>query len=673
MFSKLTTVIIFLLIANFLIQFPLELAKAGTVEDTTGKTTFYGVFVGIEDTGFEGAKKVRDKLLAVPNGGWKPENAKLIDKGTATAKAISDAINDIKAKAKPGDEFLFYFIGHGANGWISPGPNGVFETAPEGDDVFTKGRTGIMPGSNGKLETKPKGDDVLVGPKDTDKDEPGDAVDNWIGVDNKEHITDDDLAKMLSGFPYSVSIVIVLDACFTASFTDGTKDLPSITEKKAGVDVRACKVQFMGVKALEPDETLTAGFIDGLDWLPAENTTRADSDGNKNNVTDTREIFRSSQSGTWEQWQALNFDNDKDNLVDEDAADHFEKVEVAQVPDENGTGFIEVEQFVVQHLLIDDDADGLIDEDPDPAVFAHLEWGAPIFSSDMVGTPKEAFAPGENVYVTVANPKFELNVTFYVVANQTIWSNGDVLNDLSGGIEFGILMGIEDQTFLIWVPPLVGGNYDIIMDVNLNGVFDEGVDQVDSILVASSQVNLLFEDGFENNFVGWTATYDSPTIVSSPVYSGDKAMLCSNPYSSQAYISGFQQSTMFAQAKFMLTKNMQGMETLIAFFDSTDVPAATLMINVVGGRVYLAVMTLLPSYSYAQYDVTDSLSANTWFSVALESSPSSCTIYFNGIAVQNISNRDIPSISAVSVGMFWGTGDYQGTLAVDNARIGAPT
>jgi hypothetical protein len=182
-----------------------------------------------------------------------------------------------------------------------------------------------------------------------------------------------------------------------------------------------------------------------------------------------------------------------------------------------------------------------------------------------------------------------------------------------------------------------------------------------------------FENGFENNFDGWTATYGSPTIVSSPVYSGNKAMLCSNPYSSQAYISGVQQSHMFAQAKFMLTKNMVGMETLIAFFDSNDFPAATLMINVVGGGVYLGVMTLLPSYSYAQYDVTGSLSANTWFLVALESSSSGCTIYFNGVAVQSVSKQDFPSIGAVSIGMFWGEGSYTGNLYVDNVQITIPS
>ena len=194
-----------------------------------------------------------------------------------------------------------------------------------------------------------------------------------------------------------------------------------------------------------------------------------------------------------------------------------------------------------------------------------------------------------------------------------------------------------------------------------------GGDETVSVIPA-----LLFENGFENNFVGWTATYGSPTIVSSPVYSGSKAMLCLNPYSSKAYISGFQQSHMFAQAKFMLNKNMEGMETLIAFFDSSDVPAATLMLNVVGGGVYLGVMTLLPSYSYAQYDVTGTLSANTWFSVALESSPSGCTIYFNGVAVQSVSKSGFPLIGAVSVGMFWGSGDYgdiQGTLIVDDVGI----
>jgi outer membrane protein assembly factor BamB len=222
---------------------------------------------------------------------------------------------------------------------------------------------------------------------------------------------------------------------------------------------------------------------------------------------------------------------------------------------------------------------------------------------------------------------------------------------------------------LIW-KKILGRSIESSCPAVANGVVYVGSDIGKVYAISAAASTLGFFNGFEDGFNSWTSTYGGVSVVTSPVYSGSKAMLCSNPYSSQAYVSGFQQSTMFAQAKFMLTKNMVGMETLIAFFDSNDVPAATLMINVVGGGVYLGVMTLLPSYSYAQYDVTDSLSANTWFSAALESSSSGCTIYFNDAAVQSISKQDFPSIGAVSVGMFWGTGDYQGTLVVEDVGIG---
>jgi len=273
------------------------------------------------------------------------------------------------------------------------------------------------------------------------------------------------------------------------------------------------------------------------------------------------------------------------------------------------------------------------------------------------------------------NAKSGTPVWSYTIGGAAVYTpavaNGVVYFGTSGGIDYALNANTGD---LIW--KYVLGRYDEPCPAIANGVVYVGSDIGMVYAISASASTLGFFNGFEDGFNSWTSTYGGVSVVSLPVYSGSKAMLCLNPYSSQAYISGFQQSHMFAEAKFMLTKNMVGQETLIAFFDSSDVPAATLMLNVVGGGVYLGVMTLLPSYSYAQYDVTGTLSANTWFSVALESSPSGCTIYFNGVAVQSVSKSGFPLIGAVSVGMFWGSGDYgdiQGTLIVDNVRIGVPS
>ena len=100
--------------------------------------------------------EVKDKLLAIANGGWQAANINLIDKGKATPTKIKEAIDAFKAKAKSGDEFLFYYVGHGGNGSIGPGPDEELQTDPKegSDDVVMWGQ--VLPGQDGVLQTEPK-------------------------------------------------------------------------------------------------------------------------------------------------------------------------------------------------------------------------------------------------------------------------------------------------------------------------------------------------------------------------------------------------------------------------------------------------------------------------------------------------------------------------------------
>ena len=108
-------------------------------------------------------------------------------------------------------------------------------------------------------------------------------------------------------------------------------------------------------------------------------------------------------------------------------------------------------------------------------------------SSDSLGNPKDTFVPGEMVYVTV--PATGQTVTLYIVADQTIWNEGDSLTDVSDGVEILTLNpGPGTQIIQIWAPPLVVGQYDIVMDVDNDGVFDTGQDLVDSMLITGFSV-----------------------------------------------------------------------------------------------------------------------------------------------------------------------------------------
>ena len=104
-----------------------------------------------------------------------------------------------------------------------------------------------------------------------------------------------------------------------------------------------------------------------------------------------------------------------------------------------------------------------------------------IWSSDSFGNPIDVFEPNEAVYVTVTATG--QTVTLYIVADKSVWNDGDALLDVSGGAEIMTLnIGPENQTIQIWAPPLKVGDYDIVMDANNNGVLDTG-DIADSIRI----------------------------------------------------------------------------------------------------------------------------------------------------------------------------------------------
>ena len=100
---------------------PVPSAATGIVGDSC-KGNKYAVVVGINDypgTGSDLLYTVADAdemSLVLTTYGFSANNVNELTDAAATRTAIYDAINNIKTKAKLGDEVVFFFSGHGAKG-----------------------------------------------------------------------------------------------------------------------------------------------------------------------------------------------------------------------------------------------------------------------------------------------------------------------------------------------------------------------------------------------------------------------------------------------------------------------------------------------------------------------------------------------------------------------------
>lgn len=119
------------------------------------------------------------------------------------------------------------------------------------------------------------------------------------------------------------------------------------------------------------------------------------------------------------------------------------------------------------------------DETPPTTLNEPTEVVAPttnafVISSDNTGTEKNVFDLNEDVYCFAGNlPVNDPAVDIYIVPNKA-WSVGNTIgSDVSGGIETVSTDGSGDiGVTQIWTAPLTAGKYDIIVDVNQDGILD---------------------------------------------------------------------------------------------------------------------------------------------------------------------------------------------------------
>jgi hypothetical protein len=190
-----------------------------------------------------------------------------------------------------------------------------------------------------------------------------------------------------------------------------------------------------------------------------------------------------------------------------------------------------------------------------------------------------------------------------------------------------------------------------------------------------STVNAAFSNGFENGFTDWSIMQGSPapSIVTTPVYAGNNAMRCADPYSSQAIIIVSSTQSLYSEAKFRIDTSFVGTEALIGYFDPNGNPIATVGLSNLLGQSYATIEVYQPAYPehiYLQYEITNQLQTNTWFTEGISFTSASCNLYFNDQLAQTISLNSNVQVGAVAIGMFYTSNPYAGNLYVDNVQIG---
>ncbi|HNY01773.1 MAG TPA: T9SS type A sorting domain-containing protein [Bacteroidales bacterium] len=152
-----------------------------------------------------------------------------------------------------------------------------------------------------------------------------------------------------------------------------------------------------------------------------------------------------------------------------------------------------------------------------------------IASVDNSANPKTTFSSNENVYVHVSRCPTNENVRIYIVEHKDTWTNGETLNDVSGGYEtLAVGNSGENAKFLVWngTNRSNAGDFDIIVDVNCDGKydfdFDGRIDGKCSISVTGVEIAFVIDDtgsmledidGVKNALLYHLATYTGNNTV----------------------------------------------------------------------------------------------------------------------------------------------------------------
>jgi hypothetical protein len=121
--------------------------------------------------------------------------------------------------------------------------------------------------------------------------------------------------------------------------------------------------------------------------------------------------------------------------------------------------------------------------------FANSAKAQTIWASNSTGSEKNTFYTNETIYLTSNNISTSaISVRVYIVNDNNSWVNGSVLSDVrSITMEKSTNDTGHFNNESIWTSPVVG-KYDIVVDVNKDGIYNDSIDYVDSLTVTGFEV-----------------------------------------------------------------------------------------------------------------------------------------------------------------------------------------
>jgi hypothetical protein len=125
---------------------------------------------------------------------------------------------------------------------------------------------------------------------------------------------------------------------------------------------------------------------------------------------------------------------------------------------------------------------------------------ARIESCDAFGVTKNSYSQYEDVYVKgsgfVPSILYPRNPPIYVVEDTT-WTDGMEIPDRISGTVTTVFSGASGdiEPTLVWSNPLSPGRYDIVVDENTNGYYDQSIDALDDL-------DIEFKAGFSVGGIG---------------------------------------------------------------------------------------------------------------------------------------------------------------------------
>jgi PKD repeat protein len=149
-------------------------------------------------------------------------------------------------------------------------------------------------------------------------------------------------------------------------------------------------------------------------------------------------------------------------------------------------GYLDVGKY---DILVDFNGDGTFNEgidvldDSDVEVTASFSVTAStsVESCDAATNTKDTFDMSDNAYIIGAGYSPMGTYNLYVVSDVSVWTDGMAIPSRVSGSESTVMANSLGAILgaLAWNGPLTYGKYDIVVDFDGDGIYDEGLDAID--------------------------------------------------------------------------------------------------------------------------------------------------------------------------------------------------